>query len=64
MNPGNSGFAQICRGEYLDKTSLVERINQRISRQAISFCEVPNMIVNALHDELLSMNSEFPAEKS
>ena len=31
LNPGNSGFAQICRGEYVDKTGLIELINQRIN---------------------------------
>ena len=31
LNPGNSGFAQICRGKYVDKTGLVELINQRIN---------------------------------
>ena len=31
LNPGNSGFAQICRGEYVDKTGLAGLINQRIN---------------------------------
>ena len=134
LNPGNSGFAQICRGEYIDKTGLISSINQRIgrpdnlicisrprrfgksyaakmlsayydcscdsqelfhnkiisrsksysahlnrynviyleitsfvsaaNRQSVSLREVPNMIVNTLHDELVSMRPEFPKEKS
>ena len=31
LNPGNSGFEQICRGEYIDMTGLIGFINQRIS---------------------------------
>ena len=38
VNPGNSGFAQICRGEYIDKTNLIERINQRISGPGNLIC--------------------------
>ena len=30
LNPGNSGFEQICRGEYVDKTGLIQLVNQRI----------------------------------
>ena len=30
LNPGNSGFEQICRGEYVDKTGLIKLVNQRI----------------------------------
>lgn len=45
---------------YLEITSFVSSA----SRQGISLREVPNMIVNALHDELLSMTTEFPAKKS
>ena len=38
VNPGNSGFAQICRGKYIDKTNLIERINQRISGPGNLIC--------------------------
>ncbi|MCI8784129.1 MAG: AAA family ATPase [Dorea sp.] len=30
LNPGNIGFEQICRGEYIDKTGLIRLVNQRI----------------------------------
>ena len=30
LNPGNNGFEQICRGEYVDKTGLIQLVNQRI----------------------------------
>ena len=30
LNPGNSGFEQICRGEYIDMTGLIGFVNQRI----------------------------------
>lgn len=134
LNPGNSGFEQICRGEYVDKTGLINLVNQRIDgpdnllcisrprrfgksyaakmlaayydrscdshelfdnkmishsksysaylnqynviyleitsfvssarRQGISLQEVPNMIVNALQDELLSINPGLPEGKN
>lgn len=134
LNPGNSGFEQICRGEYVDKTGLIKLVNQRIDgpdnllcisrprrfgksyaakmlaayydrscdshelfdnkmishsksysaylnqynviyleitsfvssarRQGISLQEVPNMIVNALQDELLSINPGLPEGKN
>ena len=38
LNPGNGGFAQICRGEYIDKTDLIRLINQRISGPDNLFC--------------------------
>lgn len=134
LNPGNSGFAQICRGEYVDKTGLIKLMNQRINgpdnllcisrprrfgksyaakmlcayydcscdsqelfkkkkiarteaygthlnqynviylditgfmsaaqRQGISLREVPNIIVEAIRDELLLLDTELPSEKS
>ena len=30
VNPGNSGFADICRGDYVDKTGLIALINEVI----------------------------------
>ena len=30
VNPGNSGFADICRGDYIDKTGLIALINEVI----------------------------------
>lgn len=30
INPGSQGFAQICRGEYIDKTGLIQMMNERI----------------------------------
>ncbi len=30
LNPGNIGFEQICRGEYIDKTGLIRLVNLRI----------------------------------
>ena len=31
LNPGNSGFAEILNGDYIDKTGLIELINARIN---------------------------------
>ncbi len=45
---------------YLEITSFVSSAR----RQGISLQEVPNMIVYALHEELLSMNPAIPAKKS
>lgn len=45
---------------YLEITSFVSSAR----RQGISLQEVPNMIVDALHEELLSRNPELPAGKS
>lgn len=45
---------------YLEITSFVSSTR----RQGFSLREVPNRIADALHEELLSMNPEFPAEKS
>ena len=134
FNPGNSGFAQICRGEYVDKTGLIKLVNQRINgpdnllcvsrprrfgksyaakmlcayydcscdsqelfekkkiagtkaygvhlnqynvvylditgfisaaqRQGIFLREVPNIIVEAIRDELFLLDPELPPEKS
>ena len=30
LNPGNSGFEDICRGDYVDKTGLIDLINEVI----------------------------------
>ncbi|MBR2527976.1 MAG: AAA family ATPase [Blautia sp.] len=30
VNPGNAGFKQICRGDYVDKTGLIALLNKRI----------------------------------
>ena len=38
VNPGNSGFAQICRSEYIDKTGLINIFNQRIGRPDNLIC--------------------------
>ena len=45
---------------YLEITSFVSSAR----RQGIPLKEVPNMIVEALHAELLQMNPELPSEKS
>ena len=45
---------------YLEITSFVSSAR----RQGITLQEVPNMIVNALHDELLSMNPKASAKKN
>ena len=31
LNPGNDGFSKICRGEYIDKTSMIALVNQKIN---------------------------------
>ena len=38
INPGNSGFAQICRGEYIDKTGLISLLNERIEKPGNLVC--------------------------
>ena len=32
LNPGNEGFANIIKGEYVDKTGLIRLINERIDK--------------------------------
>lgn len=32
LNPGNSGFTEVVSGEYIDKTGLIELINDRINK--------------------------------
>lgn len=38
VNPGNSGFEKICRGDYIDKTGLIELINHRIGSSDSLVC--------------------------
>lgn len=45
---------------YLDITSFVSSAG----RQGISLQEIPNIIVNALHEKFLSLNPNLPVEKS
>ncbi|MEZ3485754.1 MAG: hypothetical protein K1W22_03935 [Lachnospiraceae bacterium] len=33
VNPGNSGFAEIDDSDYVDKTKLIELINQTVGRK-------------------------------
>ena len=45
---------------YLDITGFISSAQ----RQGISFKEIPDMIVAAIHDELLSLDPQLPAKKS
>ena len=38
VNPGNSGFEKICRGDYIDKTGLIELMNHRIGSSDSLVC--------------------------
>ncbi len=38
INPGNSGFEEISSSDYVDKTELIELINQKISRTGKLIC--------------------------
>lgn len=38
VNPGNNGFEKICRGDYIDKTGLIELMNHRIGNSDSLVC--------------------------
>lgn len=38
INPGNKGFEKICRGDYIDKTGLIELMNHRIGSSDSLVC--------------------------
>ena len=38
LNPGNSGFAEMLNGDYIDKTGLIALINQRINTPSKLVC--------------------------
>lgn len=38
VNPGNKGFEKICRGDYIDKTGLIELMNHRIGSSDSLVC--------------------------
>ena len=38
VNPGNSGFEKICRGDYIDKTGLIGLMNHRIGSSDSLVC--------------------------
>lgn len=38
LNPGNKGFEEVARSEYVDKTGLIAMINQTIGTTQMLFC--------------------------
>lgn len=51
LNPGNSGFEMILNDEYIDKTGLIDLINQSINTPRMLSCiSRPRRLGKSLYD--------------
>ena len=53
LNPGNSGFDDICRGRYVDKTGMIALINETIGTPDKLTC-VSRLLYRSLYSGCLS----------